>query len=79
MMIELKNDFHNATVRLHVRDGKLSVRQVRRSKQVLCGIAGCTCSDDLGRRGHQTVVVEVRRDGTAAMVYDVLADDMSCP
>lgn len=53
MKITLTNNFHDTSVTLRPRDGKLSAAQVRRAKRTLCGMAECTCSDDLGRRGPQ--------------------------
>lgn len=53
MKITLKNDFHNTEINLVVKDGKLSPAQVKRSRKALCGIAGCTCGDELGTRGQQ--------------------------
>ena len=31
----------------------LSPHQVKKSQKVLCGIKGCTCSNELGIRGEQ--------------------------
>ncbi|MCP5415267.1 MAG: hypothetical protein H6961_11755 [Chromatiaceae bacterium] len=53
-MITLKNDFHNTEVRLQADIGdELTPAQIRRAKQALCGIDGCTCSGDAGERGQQ--------------------------
>lgn len=62
MKITLKNDFHNSSVTLnaevlshvyHTATAYLSANQVKRAKQKLCGINGCTCSGDAGTRGVQ--------------------------
>jgi len=55
--VVVENNFHNTAVTLHVKRGRrgryyLSDWQVRRAKVTLCQ-SGCTCSDDLGRRGPQ--------------------------
>jgi hypothetical protein len=51
--IVLTNDYHNAEVRLMPKDNKLSIRQIKRAKRVLCGVDGCTCSNEFGTRGRQ--------------------------
>lgn len=53
MKITLYNDFHNTEITLIVKNGMLSPAQVKKSKKALCGIAGCTCGDELGTRGNQ--------------------------
>lgn len=57
--ITLTNSFHGTEVALIVRDGELSPRQIRRAKRELCGVRGCSCSDDLGIRGAQEVEIEI--------------------
>lgn len=60
--VTLKNDFHNTSTVLRCETlshmhGECTIRptvsQIRRAKRSLCGIAGCTCSDDCGCRGAQ--------------------------
>ena len=61
--ITLANDFHGTetTIKCPARDddnrGVLTIYpgadQIKRAKQRLCGIKGCTCSDDAGCRGPQ--------------------------
>jgi len=53
MKITLYNDYHNSHVNLITKNGKLSASQCKRARRVLCGVAGCCCSDDLGIRGEQ--------------------------
>ena len=61
-IVTLKNDFHETEVRLRCRvldhGSEVTIRpgatQIARAKRVLCGISGCTCSDDTGCRGLQT-------------------------
>jgi hypothetical protein len=53
MKITLTNDFHNTSVVLRSRDGRLTGGQRDRAKRILCGITGCTCSDEWGMRGKQ--------------------------
>lgn len=60
--VTLTNDFHNTSTTLicetlsHIY-GEVTIRpsvnQIRRAKKALCGISGCTCSDDAGCRGPQ--------------------------
>jgi hypothetical protein len=63
-LVTLTNDFHNSSVqlRLHVLQhihGQCTVypskSQIARAKRVLCGTPGCTCSNDVGTRGKQTI------------------------
>lgn len=54
--ITLTNDFHNTSVNLLVdddpkKDYHLSPGQARRARKTLCGIDGCSCSDEIGVRG----------------------------
>ena len=52
--MNLRNDFHNTSTTIRVEAGELlSRRRVRAIEHRLCGIGGCTCSDDLGIRGAQ--------------------------
>ena len=53
-MLTLSNDYHNTTVTLFDRNGKLTAGQIRRARHVLCGHADCGCGDEAGRRGHRT-------------------------
>lgn len=53
MKIVLKNDFHNTSVVLIVRNGRISASQQRKAQKALCGIADCTCSGWWGTRGSQ--------------------------
>ena len=71
--IKLTNDFHNTSVNLNVDvdyygDGKLSSRQVARSRARLCGCKGCECSGYVGVRGYQHYVSAIETvidaDGT---------------
>lgn len=49
--VTLKNNFHNTSVKVY--EGELSPETVRRVKKVLCGVKGCTCSNNLGVKGEQ--------------------------
>ena len=66
--ITLRNAFHGTEVNLRPCNGKLTRGQVNTSKMVLCGIKGCSCSDDLGCRGQQDVQVEVLVDGRSGNI-----------
>jgi len=53
-MITLRNDFHNTEIRLRADVGdELTSAQIKRARNALCGIEGCTCSGDAGQRGKQ--------------------------
>lgn len=59
--ITLRNNFHNTKVNVfeHFVHGSnpyayLTPRQVKRCQSELCGIKGCTCSDDLGTRPSES-------------------------
>jgi len=74
--ITLSNNFHNIETSLRVKNGKLSAAQVKKAHKILCGIKGCTCGDDLGRRGPQENEIEVIIDNrtgiiTGAIVYGI--------
>ena len=58
----LRNDFHGTECRVrceglqhiyHTVVLTLSKSQAARAKRVLCGMHGCTCSDECGTRGRQ--------------------------
>ncbi len=53
-MITIKNSFHNSQINLNVQIGDyLTNSQIKRSKRILCGVHGCTCSGIAGDRGTQ--------------------------
>jgi hypothetical protein len=56
--ITLTNDFHDTQITLRPRNGKLSLRQVNKSKRRLCPSRDCICGDALGTRGEQSVEIE---------------------
>lgn len=60
MTATIRNDFHEtwATVRV-AEDGKLSPSQIKRIRNALCGIKGCTCGGNLSERGRQEVMIDV--------------------
>lgn len=56
------NDFHNTecTVRAKLNERgewTLSEGQVKKVYRTLCGIPGCTCGDEMGRRGDENTVI----------------------
>jgi hypothetical protein len=56
MKITYSNDFHGTSTTVRVHDNGtgryyLSARQVKRARNALCGIVGCTCGGVLGERG----------------------------
>ena len=72
--ITLTNDFHNTEVTLNVKNGIITVGQVKRARRVLCGISGCTCGDDLGARGKQEHAYEICQNARTGEIYAELAD-----
>lgn len=54
MKITLRNDFHNTSVTLVSKNGKLSESQMKKAKRELC-CSGCTCSGEFGYRGPQDI------------------------
>lgn len=54
-ILRLSNDFHNTAIRLIPQHGLLSVRQVKRARRYLCGIADCKCHGDFGERGPNAI------------------------
>ncbi len=65
--ITIRNDFHHTETAVQVRcsDRRLSAAQVRRIRQALCGVPGCTCGGLLGECGpqQQRWTLEPLRDG----------------
>ena len=64
MKITLKNDFHNSSVNIrcevlshihNIATAYPNAAQIKRAKKALCGISGCTCSNDSGIRGRQEI------------------------
>ena len=66
--MKMKNNFHNTSydtrktevdlerIAQDIAQGRASEAEKafrRRVRKALCGIAGCTCGDDFGRRGPQ--------------------------
>jgi hypothetical protein len=70
MMLELKNDFHNTSVRIRARVGqRLSPRTIQRIQRALCGMDDCLCSGWLGHRGPQPwAPVDISYDGTVVQL-----------
>lgn len=64
----ISNDFHNTTTR--TRLGRKTESQMKSLKRRLCGVSGCTCSDDIGSRGKQ-----IQPDGRKLLIdWDSNAD-----
>lgn len=73
MSTTLRNDFHGTEVTLRAEPGQvLSLGQAARARRTLCGIAGCTCGNDLGMRGPNPEIgyEGYTRDGK--MMYRVM-------
>lgn len=68
--VSLKNDFHNTEVTVAGENPyynciRLTPRSVQKAKKALCGIEGCTCSNDLGVRGdNQGMEFDFNPNGT---------------
>lgn len=83
--ITLENDFHNTSINLIPildlanefggDELHLSRRQVRRAREALCGVSGCTCSGNAGTRGSQRFDIWMQDDGSAIVYHDALAPD----
>ena len=71
MKVTVQNAYHNT--RASVRPGKLTPRQVERTKRALCGVSGCRCSGPLGTRGPQTCNIIADYDAFGAETYYVSA------
>lgn len=53
-MITIRNDFHNTEVSIRANIGdELTESQIKRARNELCGISGCTCGGPVGERGLQ--------------------------
>ena len=80
LKIRLSNDFHNSETTAMakvIREAgqiitcELSARQVKRIQSELCGIGGCTCSNELGTRGSQYYnACDINQDGSAILYYN---------
>ena len=59
-MITIKNDFHNTAVKIAKlgENGELTDSQIRRIRNALCGVWGCTCGGVLSERGPQDIRIE---------------------
>lgn len=69
MKITLRNNFHNTETTLIVNDdGIISKRQVKAAHDRLCGSDSCTCGNDFGARGPQTVELYPLGDGNYQVV-----------
>jgi hypothetical protein len=72
--ITLSNDFHSTEITLQIKEsggaaiGTLSAGQVKKARRALCGISGCTCGDDLGRRGSQENEIEPIIDNRSGQI-----------
>ena len=51
MKVTISNDFHGTSTK--TSQGRKTESQMKAIKRRLCGVSGCTCSDDIGSRGHQ--------------------------
>ena len=72
MKTTLTNTFHGTEVTLVDRHATgvmtLTNAQIRRARQTLCGIAGCTCGGSLGERGPQSVDIDEQGDGNIQLL-----------
>ena len=73
--ITLTNDFHNTSVNLVLQPhNRLSLRQVRRARQALCGMADCDCGGPCGERGDSNPLIYLEPGADYAIVDSVSAD-----
>ena len=76
MKITLHNDFHNTSVDLIAKDGKLTESQMKKAQRELCGCEGCTCSGEFGYRGPQEIDgIEPVYDSRAGKVVGGIVHD----
>ena len=70
----LANNFHHTTARVRVGLGntELSANQVRRLRNKLCGMSGCTCGGVLGQRGPQPLAIVEYAPGKVVVGLDQL-------
>ena len=75
----LRNDFHNTSVNVRCQgiqytpyeiEITLSESQKKRTKKALCGVQGCTCSDETGMRGEQDSVYFSNHSGSARLIVN---------
>lgn len=68
MNIILRNSFHGTTVSLRAEYGQeLSHSQIRRARNTLCGVNGCTCGGNLGERGSNPEVEVLGYDASGKL------------
>ena len=58
MRLVLKNDFHGTEAVVRINGNRLTVRQLNRLHEQLCGIEGCTCGGYAGERGRQRYLLD---------------------
>ena len=58
MLLKMKNDFHGTEAVVRVKGNRLTVRQLNRLREQLCGIEGCTCGGYAGERGRQRYLLD---------------------
>ncbi len=76
--ITLTNDFHRTQINLVLKPhNRLSLRQVRRAREALCGMADCQCGGDLGQRGGSNPQVYLERGADYAIVDLTTADELN--
>ena len=73
----LRNDFHNSVARVRLAPEyafglTLSQSQVRRIKNKLCGVAGCTCGGNLGECGPGNPEIETYQNTFGEISYRVI-------
>ncbi len=74
--ITLTNNFHRTSINLVLKPhNRLSLRQVRRARTALCGMADCLCGGDLGERGGSNPLVYLERGSDYAIVDLTTTDE----
>lgn len=67
--ITLTNNFHNTSINLILSNhNRLSLRQVRRARETLCGMKDCHCSGDAGERGEGNPMIYIEPGDDYAIV-----------
>jgi hypothetical protein len=81
MKITMVNDFHNTAASMVIKPYKpetysnwhlVTKRQAQRIAKQLCGVTGCTCSDQFGRRGGDISlnIVDYRYDSYIVSIFN---------
>jgi hypothetical protein len=78
MKITLTNDFHGTSINLILGPhDRLSLRQVRRAREALCGTADCQCGGPAGERGGSNPLIYLELGADYAIVDRSTSDELN--